>query len=286
MITAYQREQRRRHLGSSDVATLFGLNPFQSEYDIWLEKTDQLQPDENRKACLDTGNEFEPIILRRAKERLGALKRNQYRSARRLGLPLGANVDALAVERDDRPVEAKTSGLFWPVSEIWGDEGTDQVPDRVNIQAHVHMITTDTDLCYVPALFWGLRFSMYEVPRDEAMVTMIKDRVCSWWQKHIVEGVAPDGSVLLEVVKRVKREPGKIAKVCEQDVARWRRLVSLQTRVEKAKEAMLAKILQQMGDADVGRCLLGDVSIVTSQREGYVVEPKLSRTARFRKARE
>ncbi len=172
-ITAFQRQQRRHHLGSSDVATLFGLNPFQSQYDMWLEKTGQLEPDQSKKECLDTGNEFEPIILRRAQMVLGPLKRNQYRSAKRLGLPLGANIDALALEHGGRPVEAKTSGLFWPVKEVWGEEGTDQVPDRVSVQSHVHMITTDTDLCYVPALFWGLRFSMYEVPRDEAMVTMM-----------------------------------------------------------------------------------------------------------------
>ncbi len=285
-ITAFQREQRKHHLGSSDVATLFGLNPFQSQYDIWLEKTGQLEPDESKTSHLDTGNEFEPVILRRTERILGVLKRNQYRSAKRLGLPLGANIDALAVEHGGRPVEAKTSGLFWPVDEVWGEEGTDEVPDRVSVQAHVHMITTDTDLCYVPALFWGLRFAMYEVGRDDGMVTMIKDHTCAWWDKHVVRGIPPEGEVALDVVKRVKRDPGKIVEVSEEDMIRWRRLVSLATKVEKKKKEMVAKILQQMGDAAVGRCSIGEVYISESERSGYVVEPKTSRTVRFRKVKE
>lgn len=285
-ITAFQREQRKHHLGSSDMATLFGLNPYQTEFDMWLEKTGQLESDESRKTCLELGSKFESVILDDAEHWLGPLRRNQYRSAKRLGLPLGSNIDAIATERNGRPVEAKTSGLFWPVEEVWGEDGTDQVPDRVFIQCHVHMICADSDLCYAPAMFHGMRLARYEVPRDEASVTMIKDRSCEWWQKHVIEGKAPTGSVAFEVVKRMKRQEGKVVEVSLEDMTRWRRLVSLQTKLEKAKESQLAKILQQMGDAEIGRCSLGDVFIAETRRSGHVVEPKVSRTTRFRKAKD
>jgi len=38
-LTTEQREIRRRYLGSSDIAAIFGMSPWKSAYDVWLEKT-------------------------------------------------------------------------------------------------------------------------------------------------------------------------------------------------------------------------------------------------------
>lgn len=285
-ITARQKEQRQHHLGSSDVATLFGLNPFQSEYDVWLEKTGQLEPDETVKPWLEAGNDFEPIILNKASRVLGKLQRSQYRSAKKLGLPLGANVDALAVDRGKRPVEAKAVGLFWPVDEAWGQEGTSEVPDRVNIQCHVHMITTDQDLCYVPSLQWGLKFAMYEVPRDEGIVSLIKARIAEWWDRHIVEGKAPEGSSpSIEVIKRVKRVPDKMVEIPAELVQRWRRYVTAEGKVRKLKEVAQADVIKVLGDAEYGTCELGTVSYLLHQQAGYTVLPKSYRSTNFKPAK-
>jgi putative phage-type endonuclease len=280
-ITEHQLQQRRHHLGSSDVAALFGLNKFASQYDIWLEKTGQLVPEPATKEWLALGNEFEPIILARAEKELGPLKKNQYRSAKDRGLPLGSNIDALVIETG-QPVEAKTSGIWWPVEEVWGEPGTDQVPDRVLIQAHVHMICAEADLCHAPKMGWGMRQDMYEIPRDEDMVRQICDYTTEWWQRHIVERREPEGTPRLETVKRRIREAQTSIEVPVELIQKWRRAVKLCTRVEHLKEQALANVLAALGDAEIGTCPLGTVTYFAQQRNGFVVQPKVSRTARFK----
>lgn len=281
-ITARQKQQRKHHLGSSDVATLFGLNPFQSQYDIWLEKTGQLEEDTTTKPWLEAGNDFEPIILNKAAKVLGKLQRAQYRSAKKMGLPLGANVDALALEHGKRPVEAKTVGLFWPVDEAWGEPGSNEVPDRVSIQCHVHMITTDQDLCYVPALQWGLKFAMYEVGRDEGMVSLIKNIAAEWWDRHVVGMTVPEGTPSIEIIKRVKRTPEKAVTVAAELVERWRRFSAAEGKVRKMKEAAQAQVITALGDAEYGTCELGTVSYLLHQQSGYTVASKSYRSAHFK----
>jgi predicted phage-related endonuclease len=282
-ITMHQRQQRRHHLGSSDLASLFGLNKFANEYDVWLEKTGQLE-EAPEKEWLTLGNEFEDVILNRVEKDLGPLKRNQYRSAKDQGLPLASHIDAIVVATG-RPVEAKTSGLWWPVEEVWGEPGTDQVPDRVLIQAHAHLICTGLDLCHTPKMGWGMKQEMYEVPRNETMIRQICDYTAEWWQKHVIEGQAPQGMPKLETVKRQIREAQKAVEVPADLIAKWRRAVKLCTRVEHLKEAALAAVLTALGDAEIGTCALGTVTYLAQQKNGYVVQPKVSRTARFKENR-
>lgn len=41
-ITQKQREFRRSHIGSSDIAAILGKDPYKTAYDVWLDKTGQL----------------------------------------------------------------------------------------------------------------------------------------------------------------------------------------------------------------------------------------------------
>lgn len=283
-ITAKQRTNRRNHLGSSDVAAICGMSPFQNAYDVWLEKTGQLDEVEQAKPWLDSGNEFEPIILKRAERALGPIRKNQYRAAKGLGFPLASHIDAIVTETG-RPVEAKACGLFWPVQEEWGEPGTNQVPDRVILQAQVHLIVTGKDICHVPAMFWGLKQELYLVERDGEMIGQLTEYLRRWWQEHVVNREPPEGTPSLEVIRRAKREPGKAVPIGDEAVARWRRFAAAETKIRKMKEAALADVLAGMGDAECATCALGTVTYRQEQRSGYTVEPSTIRVARFKKAK-
>jgi hypothetical protein len=90
------------------------------------------------------GKLLEPAVLQWAELQIGKLTRNQYRSAKDQGLPIGCNIDGILFETGD-PVEAKTSGLYGNTNDVYGEPNTDQVPDHVIIQSHGHMIATGKD---------------------------------------------------------------------------------------------------------------------------------------------
>jgi hypothetical protein len=83
-------------------------------------------------------------------------------------------------------VEAKTVGLGG--RDAWGKEMTDEVPPKVLIQCHWHLIHhPDIALCYVPVLFGGyfFRFALYVVGRSQAFADKIYADAGAWHAKYI-----------------------------------------------------------------------------------------------------
>jgi len=172
-ITKTQLERRTAHIGSSDMAAILGLDPFRNAYDVYLEKTDKLEPLVETEV-MQAGSMFEDGVLQFAETKLGKLIRNQYRSAKDRGIPLGANIDAL-VSGNGNPVEAKTAGLFGPLMEVWGAQDTDEVPDRVIIQAHVHMLCADKDVCHIAAFLGGRGINIKKKKKKKTVADIVTE---------------------------------------------------------------------------------------------------------------
>jgi len=144
-ITEQQREKRKTRLGSSDMAAVLGVSPFATAHDIYLEKTDKLEPEKKEPETYKyAGNVFEKGILDDAERILGKLDRGPeghgVEVVADIGVPIGSFIDAIVVAPkiegvcEGDPVEAKTAGLYGPLVEEWGEDGTDEVPDRIIIQ--------------------------------------------------------------------------------------------------------------------------------------------------------
>lgn len=272
-ITTAQRERRKNHLGSSDVSAICGLDPFRNEYDVWLEKTGQLDPERSNKPWLQMGNDFESVILNRAERALGALRRNQFRSLKSEGIPVASHIDAIVVATGE-PVEAKSCGVFWPVEEQWGDPGTDQVPDRVVLQSQIHMAVTKKSVCHVPALFWGLKQELYEVPRDDEMLGDLLDYLTTWWERHVIKREPPENHVTpsLEILKRVRREPDSVIDLSgnpdiDRLVFEWQQAGLHKKEAEDEQDERKAEIITLLGNAEAA--LLGDGRMLTFLEQSF-----------------
>jgi hypothetical protein len=128
---------------------------------------------------------------------------------------------------------------------------------------------------------WGMRQDLYEVPRDEEMVTQIEDYTTAWWDEHVIAGVAPEGTPSLSAIKRMVRQH-KTVEVSEELVRKWRRAVKLAAKVDKIKKAAQTAVLVALGDAEIGTCPLGVVTYLESARKGHIVPPRVSRVARWK----
>ena len=75
--------ERRKGIGGSDIATLLGVNPYQSEYELWLDKSGRAGPDEQTGA-MQRGVWLEPRLAAIFSERTGlavrrcGLVKNRY----------------------------------------------------------------------------------------------------------------------------------------------------------------------------------------------------------------
>jgi len=291
-ITAKQKELRKNHIGGSDLAAICGMDEYKNAYDVYLEKTGKLEEDERENEAMKAGTYLEDGVLKFAEERLGKLVRNQYRSAKDKGIPIGTNIDAIVVEplngeeNKGDPVEAKTSQLYYyhGSSSQWGKEDTDEVPSRTIIQCHAQMICTDTEICHVPALVGGKGLVMYHVPLDIELKKMLEEKAVYFWNEHVLKDIPPDDVIpSLDVVKRVRREPGTVVSVPDDIVRNWLNAKELANQADKQKKEAEAILKAALGTAEGATCESGMVTYLQQHCKGYKTKPSTYRVLRFKK---
>jgi len=281
-ITAEQRERRKLAIGSSDAAAILGLSPYKTRYDVYAEKTGLLVEEAEAGPAAEAGTMFQDGVLNWAERSLGKLKRDVTIPAPD-GLPIVANVDAI-VEADGSPAEAKTAGLFSPLNEEWGEEGTDQVPAPYIVQTHIHMLVTKKSTCHLPAFLAGRGFVMFEVALDRELMSLMIARCEDFWNENVLKRVPPDDSILsLGVAKRLKRTPSKTVPVDAAVVAAWMKARDERLSAEKADKAAQAALLTALGDAEAGESELGIVTYNLTERKAYEVKATSFRTLRIKK---
>jgi putative phage-type endonuclease len=280
-ITSTQLERRKKHIGSSDMAALLGLSPYTTPYDVWADKTGRLPEDEGN-AATKAGQYFESGVLEYAEEKLGNIIRNQYRSVKDQGIPIAANIDALVVQTGE-PIEAKTVGLLGFSNELWGDSDTDEVPDLVIVQAHVHLLCTEQELCHIAAFIAGRGFVPYRVRRDEEVISVIKETAVKFWNDFVLPDVPPDGSLpTAKVVAKMRRQPNMVATIDPALYRRNLRLRAIEKKIKDKAEAAKTELLASLGDAEAGECEHGSLTYFTQTRKEYTVKESTFRVARFK----
>lgn len=253
-ITAKQLEQRRKCVGGSDVYDVCAGNARR----VYDEKTTDLVPWEGNDATW-TGSMLEASLLDVAEEWFGKLRRNQRRVLH--GTPLAANTDALLNNND--VIECKTSGIvssFTPTDQ-WGSEGTDEIPIPYIFQVHASMLCAGSETAHVIALIGGRGICRYTVTFNEELGSHIRNRVQEFWDRHVLTGCPPDGEwaadcvPTLDVIKRIRREPGSLATLDPKLVENYERIATVQKWVSEQEKAAKLLVLDALGTAEASQVL-------------------------------
>ncbi len=262
MITPTQLAARRNYIGSSDAAAILGLDPFKSAYDVWLEKTADIEPDTSSEAA-EIGNWIEPLLCKWAEDQVGwRMRMSPDTFVSPCGI-LAANLDA--IEDDDEPthfIEAKSTGL----ADDWGDEGTDQVPPRVVTQTAIAFACVPSlRVAWIPLLLGkhGLRRKLYRVNRDYGIVDAVADKCRAFWRDHVLTRTPPPGTAPnLDLLARIRREPESCVDLDDTSLLdQWEDAKAKAKEADEAVDAAKARLIASLGAAESGR--LADGRIVT-----------------------
>lgn len=286
MITQEQRALRQKYIGSSESAAILGVDPYMSAADVWLIKTGAADGFAGN-AATERGSILEGAILDWAEKKLAMpLKRNVMVIAS--DELRAANLDALIETANPQIVEAKST-----VSrDEWGDDGSDEIPERVMVQIHHQMAVMGplARIAWVPVLMAGfasLDFRMYRIERNDELADMIANADVDFMRNFVIPRKAPDDyHPSLEVLKRVRRVPQKTVAISDELVLAWRGAADAASAADKAKKKAEADLLAAIGDAEAATCGVGLVTYMEQKRKGYTVEPTSYRVLRLKNSPE
>ena len=105
---------RTKGIGGSDVSIIAGINPFKSVHQIWLEKTEQVEPEEQQSEYAHFGTLLEPIVRKEFMERTGISVRQKHMLLQSKEYPfMFADVDGVINEDGEICIfEAKTASAY------------------------------------------------------------------------------------------------------------------------------------------------------------------------------
>ena len=185
-------DERRHHIGGSDIAAICGLSPYESPISVWEQLTGRAAPKEKNLA-MRIGTLAEPMLKTLYEEETG----EKLGPAAGLVHPrypfIEGHPDA-GVLGKRKSVETKTGNIH--TAHMWGEPDTDEVPPHYLVQELLYMHLRDDDEGAMAVLLGGNDFRVYRLHRDHALEERLVEMAVEFWERYVVPGVPPppDGS--------------------------------------------------------------------------------------------
>lgn len=190
MITKEQLLARREGIGASDAAAVVGIPAFNTPLEIWLYKTGRLEPEEvNINSPAYWGNLLEDDVADAYADFTGHKVRKANATLRHADHPwMLCHLDRLVIGKRII-LECKTADKN--MAYLWGDSGTDQIPDPYLIQVQHQMAVKRYHEAHVAVLIGGNDFRCYPIRRDEQLINFIVSKEHHFWHNHVLADVPP-----------------------------------------------------------------------------------------------
>jgi putative phage-type endonuclease len=297
-------EKHKGRIGSSDLATILGVNPHKSRVRLWGELTGHIpREDIGHLPHIRRGILLEPVVV--------SLFENETKKKATAspGLVQHPTLEMVAVTPDrlvddgTAPLECKTVGLH--KRRDWNQE----TPLHVQLQGQGQLWVLDLERVYFaafcldaeadseddeddaeeaktedPLLLWQC------LDRRDDLFEVMGNEVVKFWEDHVKTDIPPDPGSDLKAVKAIypTHMTGIVKTISAEAELSWIRsaeLASARTQAKKEQDAEKAKILLEIGDAEYAKTPGGIVLRARVEpRKGYVVEPCFPRVLRKVKA--
>lgn len=199
MTQPYVRSQTS--IGGSDVAVILGHSKYKTQAELY----DQIisgQSDQTTNRHKERGQKIEDIIADLYAATTGFTVKYVDRFRNLEGLPLHYSLDREVMFPAGHPDEGMGPGIFeakshssWVLKEVLKSGIPRYYYDQIQFYYH--------GTGYSWAVYVTLDYDKWEpieipVPRDQAYIDDMIEKVLTWWERHIVAGVRPDATYLTE----------------------------------------------------------------------------------------
>lgn len=225
-LTAEQILERKKGLGGSDISVIFGVNPFKSELQLWMEKTGTGAGFEGNLAT-EIGTYMEEFVAKKwAKNNDKKVRKNNKMIWSKEHPHLFANIDREVVG-EDALLECKTAGAF--SNKNWANNS---IPVNYLMQVWHYLAVTGKETAYIACTIGNNQYVERVVNINDDIETGTNDdgtpktqklkdflpimeaKAEAWYVKYVVGGEMPsnisctDSDALLELYpNNVNPEP-------------------------------------------------------------------------------
>lgn len=201
-------QERKTYIGGSDIGCILGFSSYKSPLDIFLDKTTDIIDDTVSEAAY-WGIMFEDLVAKEYSTRTGNKIKKSTKLIRHPKYNfLAANIDRWVIREDGtrHVLECKTASFTR--NKMWGEEGTDQIPEQYLCQVAYYAAICGVDSVDVAVLIGGQGFRMYRYVKNEEFENKLISAAVAFWNNHVLKGIPPEASVASDISKLHSRSNG------------------------------------------------------------------------------
>jgi putative phage-type endonuclease len=249
--------RRKDGIGSSDIAAILGISPWQSDYALWCDKTGFGPSGGAGTERMRWGLAFESLIADEAAKRLGVeITSRRVYVIHHAHSWARAELDAVCDDGDgELVIEVKTTGDRW-----------DRVPDHYQAQVQWQLECAELPAAWVACLHGGQRLTLWLVERETDTGAALIRIAGAWWHRHVMCGEPPplDGSTATgdALARRYPPLPGLAADVHEvrHQIARLREITAIRRELKTEEGELKNEVKAALGHAEDGQ-LGGELAV-------------------------
>lgn len=273
-LTKKQQKIRATGIGASEIPVVAGLSRWGSPAEIWARKLGKDTRDPS--LAMELGNLTEDPIARlyarqtgRHLEKVTTLRHPEHEI-------VVATPDRLVFDRKPakgfKPSDAarllQVKHTTWRLRELWGEEGTDQIPEDHLAQVTWEMATAGVPRCDVAVLFDKDEFRIYSVELNADLFRDLLAIGSHFWRTYVVGQVPPPADAseryreaLSAMFPEEKTKELRAAPPELEDLAlRLRVLEAIEKEANRRGEVIRNEFRRYIGDATGFTCRAGTVT--------------------------
>ena len=253
---------REEGIGASEVATILGLNPWESPFQLYLRKTHQVPPTEENEAML-MGHLLEDAVAKRWEIETGEKVIKASAADIIYVHPehpyMRVTPDRIVTGRK-KLVECKTTNL----------ELGQTIPDHWLCQTTYQMYVTGIHDCDLAYLRNGREFGIYHVAYDEALANLLAERVTDFWTGNVLKEVEPEPVNSADITTMFpSSDPGSVILADGDALGQWQELYEVNLRIKELEaEAESLKERLKVYMLDRESLVDGDGNVLISWKTG------------------
>lgn len=277
-------KSREGGIGSSEVGTILGLNPWDTPYQLWLRKTGQVPVVEKENFLMKAGHYLEDAISR------------FYADEAEVEIVKSSAKEFVVIDREKPYMRVSPDRYAYPV----GMKKSNDNKRIVECKSTQKSVTYDdlpktwfVQLCYQMgvcrinqgALAWlisGREFGYRNFTHDPEFFAWIAEEVTRFWVDCVIGGREPAlANVQDLLIKFPKSVTGKSVEATGEIYDKWMELKNVNAeikRLQSIKEAAEDAIKMAMGDAEV-LAMPGEDKTLVTWRSGKSGRETFDKTA-------
>lgn len=250
MLTEEQCAKRQNGIGASDTPIIMGYSSYKTPYQLYLEKTGIIEPDEEITEQQYWGNALEPVIIKRFAEENNveiSFPDTVYHSDYPF---IFANLDGW-IESEKAVVEAKSANSFQ--RKEWDMALTDGIPLVYLIQIAKQCAITDASRGYCAVLIGGMEYKQFVYERDKELETVILQADIDFWECVQHRQEPPPLNTSDCRLKFPTPSPDKIVQATFKTDHALKALTDHKTKIKELQEHeefQKMQLMSHMGDAE------------------------------------